>query len=60
MTGHEYGPHREADAGNAVVILDQPHRGVRPVETVVPMPEVLRRQRVAINMLAHDQAHGRG
>lgn len=55
MTGHRYGPHDETTAANAVVILHQPSRSVRPVELVVPMPEVLRRQFRTRNQLAHEQ-----
>jgi hypothetical protein len=44
-----YGPHREADAPNAVVVLPD---GKYPHPVVVPMPEVLREQRRAINELA--------
>lgn len=48
-----YGPHREADAPNGVVILPA---GKYPHPVVVPIPEQLRRQRRDINRLAAE--HG--
>jgi len=45
-----YGPHREADAPNGVVVLPV---GKWPSPIVVPIPDRLREQRRAINELAH-------
>lgn len=48
----KYGPHREDDAPNAVVVLGA---GKWPRPDVQPIPEALRRQRATINRLAHER-----